>query len=478
MADHGTMKSALSPAKLVPMIVVVVLGSTMWFIPPPDGVKQEAWQLLAIFVATVVGFIAKPLPMGAVAIIGIVMTSLTGTLSITNALSGFGNNVIWLIGAAFFISRAVIKTGLGARIAYHLMKLLGKKTLGLSYGLGIADLLLAPAMPSNTAREGGIIMPLIRSVAEVYDSDPAKGTERKIGSFLMMSAFQINIITSAMFMTAMAANPLAAELAGKAGVNISWGTWLMAALVPGAISFMVLPLFVYRFYGPEIRETPEARELAEGKLRGMGPMTSGEWITTGVIVLLLVLWIGGQVWSIDATTAALTGLAVLLITGVLTWQDVLNEKGAWDTVVWFAALVMMASQLNKLGFIPWFGETVASKVGAFEWTTAFLILALVYFYSHYLFASQTAHISAMYAPFLAIALTVGTPPVLAALVLAFFSNLFSSLTHYANGPAPVVFGTGYVPMGTWWRMGAVISVLNIIIWVGAGSVWWKIIGLM
>lgn len=478
MADHGTMKSALAPAKLVPMIIVVGLGGAMWFIPPPEGVKQEAWQLLAIFVATVVGFIAKPLPMGAVAVIGIMMTALTGTLSIANALSGFGNNVIWLIGAAFFISRAVINTGLGARIAYHLMKLLGKKTLGLSYGLGIADLILAPAMPSNTAREGGIIMPLIRSVAEVYDSDPAKGTERKIGSFLMMSAFQVNIITSAMFMTAMAANPLAAELAGKAGVNISWGDWMLAALVPGLISFVVLPLIVSRFYGPEIKQTPEARELAEGKLREMGPMASGEWITAGVIVLLLVLWIGGQVWSIDATTAAFTGLAVLLITGVLTWQDMLNEKGAWDTIVWFAALVMMASQLNTLGFITWFGETVAGRVSGFEWTTAFLILALVYFYSHYMFASQTAHISAMYAPFLAIALTVGTPPVLAALVLAFFSNLFSSLTHYANGPAPVVFGTGYVSMGTWWRMGAVISVINIIIWVGAGSVWWKMIGLM
>jgi len=478
MTDNAKKGAELIPAKLLPLIVVVALGVIIWFIPPPEGVKPEAWQLLAIFVATVAGFIAKPLPMGAVAIIGIMMTTLTGTLSIVHALSGFGNSVIWLIGAAFFISRAVIKTGLGARIAYHLMKILGKRTLGLSYGLGLADLILAPAMPSNTARAGGIIVPLIRSVAEVYDSAPAKGTERKIGSFLMMSAFQINIITSAMFMTAMASNPLAAELAGKAGINISWGSWFLAALVPGLISLIVLPLVVYKFYGPEIKETPEARELAEGKLREMGSMSSGEWITAGVIILLLVLWIGGQALSIDATTAAFVGLSVLLLAGVLSWEDMLNEKGAWDTIVWFAALVMMATQLNSLGFIPWFGETMAGKVSGLEWTTAFLIIALIYFYSHYMFASQTAHISAMYAPFLAIALTVGTPPVLAALVLAFFSNLFSSLTHYANGPAPVVFGAGYVSMGTWWGMGAVISVINIIIWVGMGSVWWRMIGLM
>lgn len=478
MAAQETQTTKLTYARPVPLLFVATLGTVIWFLPVPEGVTREAWHLLAIFVATVAGFIVKPLPMGAVAIIGIMLTSLTGTLSLGNALSGFGNSVIWLIGAAFFISRAVIKTGLGARLAYHLMRLLGKRTLGLSYGLGIADLLLAPAMPSNTARQGGIIMPLIRSVAEVYDSSPAKGTERRIGSFLMMSAFQVNIITSAMFMTAMAANPLAAKLAGEAGVNISWGTWFLAALAPGLISLVVLPLFVYKCYAPEIKETPEARELAEGKLRQMGAMSAGEWITAGVILLLLVLWIGGQAWSIDATTAAFVGLAVLLLSGVLTWEDMLNEKGAWDTIVWFAALVMMATQLNALGFIPWFGKTMAGQVSHLEWSTAFLILALVYFYSHYMFASQTAHISAMYAPFLAIALTVGTPPVLAAMVLAFFSNLFSSLTHYANGPAPVVFGTGYVTMGTWWGMGFVISVVNILIWVGVGSVWWKLIGLM
>ncbi len=478
MSGLKSINTALIPARPVPLIISAVIGIIIWFIPPPEGVKPDAWHLMAIFVATVAGIVSKPLPMGAVALIGIMATSITGTLSIGKSLSGFSNGVIWLIGAAFFISRAVIKTGLGARIAYYFMKLLGKKSLGLSYGLGIADLILAPSMPSNTAREGGIIMPLIRSVAEVYDSDPSKGTQKKIGSFLMMNAFQINIITSAMFMTAMASNPLAVKFAGDAGITISWSSWFLAALVPGIISLIVIPLIVYRFYGPEIRETPEARELAQGKLDEMGPVTRGEMITAGVIILLLVLWIGGKTWSIHTATSALAGLGILLITGVLTWEDMLNEKGAWDTIVWFAALVMMATQLNALGFIPWFGKTVAGGVSGLQWTTAFLVLALVYFYSHYFFASQTAHISAMYAPFLAIALTVGTPPVLAALVLAYFSNLFSGLTHYANGPAPVVFGTGYVSMGVWWGLGGAISVINIIIWVGAGSIWWKIIGLM
>ncbi len=478
MAEPTTEAAPLAPAKLVPLLVTLAVGSVLWFVPPPEGVTQEAWHLLAIFVATIVGIIAKPLPMGAVALIGIVATALTGTLSIGAALSGFAVPTIWLVGAAFFVSRAIIKTGLGARIAYNFMRLLGKKTLGLSYGLGLADLVLAPAMPSNTARAGGVLMPLLRSVSLAYGSDPNDGSQRRVGAFMMLNAFQINVITSAMFMTAMAANPLAARLAGDAGVEVSWGDWFLAALVPGLVSLIVVPLFVYKLYAPEVKETPQAAQMATDRLQEMGAVKPAEWITLGVIVLLLVLWIFGGNFGVHSTTAALVGLGMLLLTGVLSWQDILKETGAWDTIVWFAALVMMATQLNQLGFIPWFGETIGSQVEGLAWTTAFLVLGLVYFYSHYLFASQTAHVSAMYAPFLAIAIAVGTPPVLAALVLAFFSNLFSSLTHYASGPAPVVFGTNYVSMGAWWGIGGAVSVINILIWVGVGSVWWGTIGLM
>ena len=182
----------------------------------------------------------------------------------------------------------------------------------------------------------------------------------------------------------------------------------------------------------------------------------------GTFFLLLFLWIFGRELSVHSTTAAFVGLAVLLVSGALTWNDILHETGAWNTLVWFAALVMMATNLNKLGLIPWVGETMGAAVGGIGWAAAFLILSLVYFYSHYLFASNTAHVSSMYAAFLAVAITVGTPPMLAALVLAFFSNLFSSMTHYGTGPAPVLFGSGYVEMGAWWKLGAIISVINIL----------------
>jgi divalent anion:Na+ symporter, DASS family len=455
----------------------VGLGGVLWFLPPPEGVALEAWRLFAVFVATIAGIIAQPLPLGAVALIGITVTVVTGILTVPQALSGFGNPVIWLIVGAFFISRAFIKTGLGRRIAYLFVALLGRTSLGLGYGLVAADLVLAPAIPSNTARAGGVLYPVLLSVSKVYGSDPGGASARRIGAFLTKTAFQGTIVTAAMFLTAMAGNPLSAQLAGEMGIAISWTGWALAALLPGALSLVLVPLLIYRLLPPEIRHTPAATELARHELAAMGPVRPSERILLGVFFLLLTLWIFGATIGVEVTTAALVGLTVLLVSGVLTWRDVLREEEAWNTLVWFAALVMMATFLNTLGFIPWVSETVADRLQGMDWITTFAGLSLVYFYSHYFFASNVAHISAMYAPFLAIALAAGTPPVLAALVLAFFSNLFSSMTHYGTGPAPIFFGSGYVELATWWRIGLVVSFLNIAIWMGAGAAWWKLLGL-
>src|SRR5664279_5925873 len=316
-------------------------------------------HLFAIFVTTIVGIILKPLPMGAVAMIGIGATAVSRTLNIADSMSGFSDVVIWLIVLAFFISRGFVKTGLGARIAYTFMALLGRRTIGLSYGLAATDLVLSPAIPSNTARGGGIVMPIMASLARAYGSNPGEASARKMGSFLTLTAYQVNCITSAMFLTAMAANPLAQKLAGDLKVTITWGGWALAALVPGLVALLVIPLLIYKLHPPEITETPEAVVMAKGRLRDLGPIRRQEWAMLGVFVLLLVLWIfAKQLGDLNPTASALAGLTVLLLSGVLTWEDIKNETGAWDTLVWFAALVMMASFLNKLGMVPWFSKTM------------------------------------------------------------------------------------------------------------------------
>jgi divalent anion:Na+ symporter, DASS family len=467
----------LRPVPLVRMAIPLVVGVVLWFVPPPTGVDAPAWHMFAIFVATIVGVIARPLPMGAVTIVGLVATVVTGVLEPAEALSGFSNTTIWLIVVAFFISRGVIKTGLGARLALFFVSRLGRSPLGLAYGLAATDLVLAPATPSNTARAGGIIQPIVRSIASSYGSEPGP-TSRRIGSYLTSTAFHVNAVTSAMFLTAMAGNPLAAQLAGDQGVDLSWGTWALAAIVPGLVALVVVPLVVRAVDPPEVRRTPEAAERARTALRELGPLSAGEKVMTGTIVGLLLLWtLGDALLDLSATTTALIGLVVLLLTGVLTWDDVKSETQAWDTLVWFAVLVMMATQLNALGLIPWLSGEMAALVGDLGWQQAFVLLTLVYFATHYLFASNTAHISAMYAAFLATAIMAGAPPVFAALVLGFISSLFASLTHYSCGPAPVLFGSGYVPVVRWWRTGGVVAVVNIAVWMGVGGLWMKAIGL-
>nr|WP_235863303.1 anion permease [Ureibacillus sinduriensis] len=464
--------------KIIPLLVVILIGAVIWLIPPPGGLQVQAWHLFAIFVATIIGLIIKPIPMGSMAILALTVITVTKTLTLEEALSGFQNSTIWLIVIAFFISRGFIKTGLGTRVAYLFVRLFGKKTLGLSYSLIASDLILSPAMPSNTARAGGILLPIIRSLSETYGSRTGDGTERKIGAFLTATSFQANMITSAMFLTAMAANPLAAKMAEEvAGASISWVGWMTAAIVPGIISLIVVPFVIYKLYPPEIKETPSAATEATKKLEEMGPLKREELYMIGIFLLLVGLWIFGSKLNLDTTVTAFIGLVLLLLTQVLTWSDIKQEQGAWDTLIWFSVLVMMAMYLNSTGMIPWFSEMVQGMIGETSWMLALIVLAIVYFYSHYFFASNTAHVSAMYAAFLSVIVAAGAPPLVSALLLAFFSNLFGCLTNYGSGPAPVFFGTGYVTQEKWWGLGFVISIIHIVIWLFIGGLWWKALGL-
>jgi divalent anion:Na+ symporter, DASS family len=464
-------------ARIVRGIIIIIVGLLIWYSPVPAGVKKEAWHLLAIFVATIVGLILTPLPMGAVVIFGVMMTTFTGTLKIGEALSGFANSTVWLIVTAFLIARGFISTGLGRRIAYIFIRAFGRKTLGLAYSVVASDLVLSPATPSNTARAGGIIYPIVRSLTNTFGSEPGE-TAMKIGAFLMIMEYQATVITSAMFMTSMAPNPLIAELAKKtANISISWGMWALAAIVPGILSLIIVPFILYKIYPPGIKATPQAAEMAKNELEKMGPMKRTEKIMLFVFILILALWATSEWNKIDATVVALMGVSIMLLTGVIRWDDVLAEKGAWDALFWFGGLVMMASYLNQLGFMKWFATTVGNSLGGWMWISALIVLMLVYFYSHYGFASTTAHVTAMFPAFLAVAVAVKAPPYLAALTLGFFSALNAGITHYGTGPAPIYFNAGYLDQKTWWKLGLIISFVNIAIWIGIGFPWWKVLGL-
>ncbi|TCK05840.1 DASS family sodium-coupled anion symporter [Marinobacterium mangrovicola] len=482
-----------SDLRLAPALVALGLGTLVYFLPQPEMVSDQGWLMLAIFIGTIAAIIGKAMSIGAISIVAIALVAATGVTSdnpgtaIKDALSSFSSPLIWLIAIAVMISRGLINSGLGARIGYHFIALTGRSTLGIGYGLALSELTLAPVTPSNTARGGGIMHPIMRSISKSFGSSPAEGTESKIGKYLALVNYHSNPITSAMFVTATAPNPLTVKLvadATGAQIDLTWTTWALAMLLPGLAAIALMPLVLYWLYPPQVRKTPDARRFAKDKLAELGPVSRDEKLMLAVFLLLLVFWADlpawllGESFKLNATTTAFLGLSMLLLTGVLHWKDILEEKNAWDTLIWFGALVMMATQLNKLGVIDWFSHSVQQWITdtGMGWPLASVLIVAIFLYSHYFFASTTAHITAMMGAFLTVGLSLGVPSMPFVLMMAAASSIMMTLTHYATGTSPVIFGSGYLTLGEWWRAGFVMSLVNLLVWAVVGILWWKLLG--
>jgi DASS family divalent anion:Na+ symporter len=463
-------------ANLWKWAVIFVCALAVYLLPRPVDVTPQAWRLLAIFLATIVGSILRPVPSAAVVLLGVTAIALTGALPLDQALKGYADPIVWLVLAAFFISRGLIKTGLGRRIALLFVRAIGSSSLGLGYALVGAEFVLASVVPSNGARSGGIIFPIAKSIAETYDSRPGETAER-LGAFLMVLLYQSCVIICAIFLTGQASNALIAKFAKEtAGVEITYAKWLLGAIAPGLVSLAVVPLLLYRLFPPAIKHTPQAAEFAREELAALGPMRRGEKLMTLVFLLVCGLWMTMGWHGLHYTTVALTGVAILFLTGVIDWQDALAERNGWDVFIWYGGLVRMAEALGETGLTKRFAQASAGFTSGWKWWLALGALLLIYFYAHYAFASITAHATAMYTPFLAVILAAGAPPVAAVLLLAYSSNLMASLTNYGTTPGPIYFGAGYVSQSAWWRLGFIVSLPNLLIWTFLGFAWWKLLG--
>lgn len=455
--------------------VPVASGAAIWLLPHA-GFDPRSWGLLCLFAATVIALITRPLAHGAVLLIALTTGVVTTLFTIQEALSGFANVTVWLIVAAFLFARGFVLTRLGERIAYGIVRRIGGSPLRLGYSIVLADLVMAPMTPSNTARAGGILFPITLNVARAFGSEPGP-TASRIGAFLMKTLYQGDLVVSAMFLTATAPNPLVAEFARVgAGTVVSWTTWATAALLPGVVALVVVPYVVYRLVPPAIIDTRAAQTLAAERLEAMGPMTRRQRVMIAVFSLVLVLWLSSEWHGLSPTAVAYLGITLLLLTRVLEWQDLLDEKGAWDALIWFGGLMMLAGQLDKAGFPKTLANAAAGTVSGWPWWWALAALVVVYVYSHYAFASLVAHATAMFPAFFAVAIGLGAPPLIAAIALGLFSSLNAATTHYGTGPAPIVFGAGYLSQGQWWRVGFVISVLHLLIWLPLGFLWWRVLG--
>ena len=453
-------------------IVPVVIGILIAIMPVPTGLSANAWYFFAVFTAVILGLILEPIPAAAIGLIGVAFATVFCLVapkpgdSIKWALSGFSNTTVWLIFAAFMFALGYEKTGLGKRIALILVKRLGGKTLGLGYAITFADLILAPFTPSNTARSGGTIFPIIRNLPGLYGSAPGE-TARKIGSYIMWTALAATCVTSSMFITALAPNLLALELVNKtAKLTFTWTEWMLGFLPAGIILILILPYLIYKIYPPEIKSSPETTVWAAQEMQKMGGISPREIIMALLAIIALALWIFGNKF-VDATAVAIAVISLMLITRVVAWDDILANKPAWNVLVWFATLVAMADGLNKVGFVTWFAKNASLLLQGMAPIPIMIALIVIFFVVHYMFASLTAHTTAVLPVILAAGMAVpGIPLKTFAILLCYSLGIMGILTPYATGPSPVYYGSGYISRKDFWWLGFVFGVIFLIALLG------------
>src|SRR5262245_5650026 len=451
-------------------LVTLAMAAGIWFAPHPAEVTTQVWRLFAIFASAILSVVLSAFPILTASVLAIAAAVLTGTLAPVDAYSGFGNPTIVLIVVAFLVARAVVKCGLGQRLGYCAISLFGRSTLGLSYSIFVVDGLIAPAFPSNTARSG-VLYPLVFSVTEAAGATPDREDRRRLGKFLMFSGIASLTLSSGLWLTAMAANPLGAEIAKNQGVEIGFGSWLLASSVPTLAGMVLLPFFLYRFIRPEVTATPEAPAEAKKALAALGPLTQEEKIVAATFVGMVVLWGLSATFGIDTTAVAFLGLGVLLGSGVLTLGDIAKEGDVLATFIWFAALFTLSDQLNRLGFMEFLGGRLAMRLGGLPPLAAGLVLVVAYVALHYLFVSQTAHLLALFGVFLGVGVKLGVPAPVLAFHLLFATNYFAAITPQGSSANLLFAGSGYLSQGDLYRLGAITTAFCLVLYLVVGTPW-------
>ena len=451
-------------------LIVLAVALGIWFVPSPGTLSPQAWHLFAIFAATILSVVIGAWPILTVSMFAVAAAVLSGTLTPQAAYSGFANPTIVLIIVAFLVARAVVKCGLGQRLGYRAISLFGRSTLGLSYSIIVVDGLIAPAFPSNTARSG-VLYPLAYSLAEAAGATPERTDRKRLAKFLMFSGMVSLTLSSTLWLTAMAGNPLGAAIAKDYGVTIGFGSWLIASSVPTLLAMAVIPWIMYKIIKPEVTEMPDAPADARRSLAAVGPLTRDQKVVAVTFVVMVVLWGLASTFGIDPTAVAFLGLAIMLSTGVLTLGDIAKEGDVLATFIWFAALFAMSNQLNEMGFMEFLGGRLVMRLGGMPPAAAAITLVVVYVALHYLFVSQTAQLLALFAVFLGVGVKLGVSAPLLAYQLLFATNYFAAMAPQASSANLLFVGSGYLTQGDLYKLGAMYTGMCVLLYLLVGTPW-------
>lgn len=471
--------------RLVKLAVIVLIPIILWFTTPPAGLSAEAWRLFGFYIAGILGLILKPYPIQII-LLSVLSASALFMDNAKDILAGYGSTALWMIIAAFSLSVAFGKTGLGHRVAYHLIRAFGSTVLRLGYVTALLDLILSPATPSNTARAAGIVYPINLSIAESIGSYPGD-TAKRGGSFILMNGYFVTKITSFMFLTAMAPNVLALDFVTKiTGLTMNWVEWAVALAIPGLVMLIFVPLVGYWIDRPEAVKI-DNKKLADEGLAKLGAMKMSEKILAVVFILALLGWAWPSIgyffpaiaFDLSPTAVALVAMTVVFLSGIITWEDMVQTKAVWNTFIWFGAILGLSTALTKAKFFAWLATFMEANLSLdVSPLVVVLILSAISVVIRYLFASSTAYIASMLPVFLTVGMAAGVNPVMFGLVLL-ATNAFGGLvTHYGASPGPIIYSAGYNNLKEWWTAGGILAILSWILLFVIGIPWWTFIGMI
>lgn len=452
------------------IVSLLLFALFLYSTPPPLGITQQAWILFTIFISTILAILFNLLPIITASVIALSISVLAKVIEPSKAYAGFSESFILLIVAAFLVSHAVHKSGLGKRLSLHIIRRFGHSTLGLGYSVIATDILLAPAFPSNTARSG-VLYPIVYGLAHDCDSKVGDHTHKKAGAYLMMTSMAGLTISSGLWLTAMAVNPIGVGIAQSMGIHITFLSWFLFAVVPTLVAFILIPWMLYKIYPPELRETPDAPQKAKDALVAMGRISRNEWITGGVFLGMLILWSLSGILPIDKTAVAFGGLGILMATRVFGIEDFKSQGEALSTLIWFAILFALSTQLAEQGFMSAIANHFTLYLDGLSWMSVYLLLTILYVTIHYLFVSQSAHLLALFGIFLSVGISAGVPGELMAMMLLFATNFNATITPQGSSSNAIYLSSGYITAREIYIYGGAVTLLNLIIFLGIGTPW-------
>ncbi|KAI8074293.1 Sodium/sulfate symporter [Gilbertella persicaria] len=520
LESHSKKYQALHIFQLLPSIL---LGSIIWFgVTPTEELTVTSIRLLAVFISCIVALITTSVDISVLVLTALALLSLThsfqcedhatgssiecrlcgemdpltgdlydckgGKEAFHHSLEGFSSSVVWLIFAAFHLGKAVEVTGLGKRISLFMIRSFGNRIIGLAYAVLISELFLAPFVPSNTARGGGIVLPVVQSIATSLGSLPSQNP--KIGGFLMLVGAHANLLSASMYLTGMAPNPIVLAKANLLYPELQFNfmTWITGSCVPALVCAALLPLLLAWSCGIFKQKAQEEEEGQQMKINGedvinhaskqlaeMGSMSHKELQLCMVLFACLILWITSGYTFIDATLVALIGIVALLHMGTICWKDVSNNTNAWETLFWLGGFVTMANQLSESGASQFLGHQISSAITHLKLPPV-PALSIAYFLTTFMFSSLSAHTVAFVATFLDASHALGANPMIMTCLLAYFGALGGCMTNFSTGSSAMYFAPGYVKRSTWFIVGFQLTLFYLVIYFTVGMGWWKVLG--